>query len=195
MKHTPFWSIALGTLLLQTATSQVRTVETRTSVDSVSGDTTVTKSVVVSASEDITPRTSMLVINPLKFFLFYNLTYFHRLSSGAAVGFGVQVPTLAGIDGVGVNAEVRLYPSGKSLRGFYFAPNFAYNHLTGGSATTSPTSLGVLLGWQWFPGDEFAMGLGLGVDYYFGSVSSGSSDWGRYDGTVPALRFDIGYAW
>jgi len=177
------------------APGQIKTVETRTSVDSTAGDTTVTRSVIVSSSEDITPRTSMLVVNPLKFFLFYNLSYFHRLSSSAAAGIGFQVPTIAGIDGFGVNAELRLHPSGKSLRGFYVAPNVAVNRLSAGDVKTTPTSVGILLGWQWFPGDEFAMGLGLGVDYYMGSVSDEDSDFGKYDGTAPALRFDIGYAW
>src|SRR5512137_156453 len=107
----------------QHAWCQVRTVETRTSVDSVSGDTTVTRSVILSTSEDITPRSSMLVINPLKFFLFYNLSFYHRLAPGTVVGFGIQAPTIKDIDGFGVNAEVRIYPSGKALRGFYVAPN------------------------------------------------------------------------
>ena len=57
----------------------------------------------------------------------------------------------------------------------------------------SITSVGGLVGWQWFPGDEFAIGLGIGVDYYFFSGSDESFD--EYDGFAPALRFDIGYAW
>ncbi len=187
--------VLILTSWLQPATAQVRTVETRTSVDSVAGDTTVTKSVIISTSEDITPRTSMLTVNPLKFFLFYNLAYYHRLSERIAVGFGVQAPTLAGIDGFGLSAEVRVYPSARALRGFYAAPNISYNRLTSGPVSTSPFSAGVLLGWQWFPGEEFAMGLGLGIDYYFGSVSESHNDLGKYNGTAPALRFDIGYAW
>jgi len=181
--------------LCQTTYSQVRTEETRTSTDTTSGQTTVTKSVIVSESEDITPRNGMITINPLKFFLFYNLSYYHRLSSSSAIGFGLQVPTLSGIDGFGVNAEFRAYPSQKSLRGFYVAPNVSFTSLTAGDVKTSPFSLGVLIGWQWFPGDDFAMGLGIGVDYYFGSVSSNKENLGKYNGTAPALRFDIGYAW
>jgi hypothetical protein len=177
------------------AFSQVRTEETRTSVDTVSGESTFTRSVILSHSEDITPRSEMVVINPLKFFLFYNLTYYHILSPHATFGGGFQVPTISGIDGFGVNAEVRLHPSGKAPRGFYVAPNISYNRLSADESESSPFSFGVLLGWQWFPGDEFAMGLGIGVDYYTGSVSNGDEDFGNYDGTAPALRFDIGYAW
>ncbi len=175
--------------------AQERTKETRVTVDSLKGDTTYTKSVIISESEDITPRSSMIVINPLKFFFFYNITYIHKISPTMALGGGIQTPTLSGLDGFGVSAEMRLHPSGKSLRGFYVAPNISYNHLTSGGVESSPFSFGLLVGWQWFPGDEFAMGLGLGVDYYTGSISDQDDDFGRYDGTAPMVRFDIGYAW
>ncbi|HLF13948.1 MAG TPA: hypothetical protein VI932_03540, partial [Bacteroidota bacterium] len=107
--------------------AQVRTKETRVTVDSLKGDTSYTKSVIVSESEDITPRNSMIVINPLKFLLFYNISYFQKVSSTVAVGGGFQSPTLSDFDGYGVSAELRIHPSGKSLRGFYLAPNFSYN--------------------------------------------------------------------
>jgi len=88
-------------------------------------------------------------------------------------------------------------PSGKTLRGFYIAPNISYNTLTAieESGSTSAFSLGALIGWQWFPGDDFAIGLGIGADYYTGSVDDIDNDFGNYSGTVPAVRFDIGYAW
>ena len=112
-----------------------------------------------------------------------------------AIGGGIQTPTIKGLDGFGFNAEVRLYPSGKTLRGFYVAPNISYNKLTTEDAETDPFSMGVLVGWQWFPGDEFAIGLGIGVDYYSGSVREDNGELEKYSGKIPALRFDIGYAW
>lgn len=172
--------------------SQVKTTETRTTTDST-GNQVTTSSVIISKSEDITPRTGMITINPLKFFLFYNLTLYAKVSSQTAVGFGVQSPTLAGIDGFGVNAEFRFYPSGKSPRGFYFAPNFSYLSLKSEHTKITPFSYGALVGWQWFPGDEFAIGLGLGVDYY--NLDTSDDDFHTLKGTVPAVRFDIGYAW
>ena len=41
------------------------------------------------------------------------------------------------------------------------------------------------------------MGLGIGIDRYFLSSSSGDETtiFYPFDGTMPALRFDIGYAW
>lgn len=188
-------TILLSLLIFASCFGQERTDERKWTIDPVTGDTIYSEAVIISQSEDITPRTSMIVINPLKFLLFYNISYFHKINDGTAIGIGVQAPTISGIDGIGINAEVRFYPKGKNLRGFYFAPNISYNHLSIENVSSSPFSVGVLVGWQWFPGDQFAMGLGIGIDYYFGSVSDDDDDFGRYDGTAPALRFDIGYAW
>lgn len=189
--------VAAALVVLSSAHSaaQIRTEETRKTVDPAKGDTVVTESVVITRSEDITPRTNILLVNPLKFFLLYNLTYMHRVSSDVVMGGGIQIPTIAGLDGFGFNAEVRIHPSGKAPRGFYIAPNIGYYRLRVDNYESDPFSIGVLLGWQWFPGDDFAMGLGIGVDYYVGSTTDGNEDLDRYSGSVPALRFDIGYAW
>jgi hypothetical protein len=137
----------------------------------------------------------MIVINPLKFLVFYNISYFQKLNESTAIGVGLQMPTISGVNGFGVNAEARFYPKGNNLRGFYLAPNFSYNNLTeeGDNENVSITSAGGLVGWQWFPGEQFAMGLGIGVDYYF--FSGNSDDFEDYNGFAPALRFDIGFAW
>ena len=190
-----FLILFIISLLIPVSFAQVKTEETKTTVNVNTGDTVLTESVIISTEEDITPRTQMIVVNPLKFLLFYNLSYFHKISDNTVLGGGFQIPTLSGIDGFGINAELRIYPTGKNLKGFYFAPNISYNHLESGGVTTSPFSTGILIGWQWFPGTDFAIGLGIGVDYYFGSVSDDDDDFGSYDGTAPALRFDIGYAW
>lgn len=183
-------------ILLNALTAQVVTEEKKKTVTE-SGDTVYTESTIISISEDITPRNNMIVINPLKFFIFYNLTYFHKISDKVALGAGFQIPTIGGLGGFGVNAEARIYPSGKTLRGFYVAPNISYNHLTvnNDNDRTSAFSIGALIGWQWFPGDDFAIGLGIGVDYYTGTIDENDNDFSNYSGSVPAVRFDIGYAW
>jgi len=191
-----YFIIVLITLFsISATTAQTKTEEKKKTVTVSEGDTVVTESEIISTEEDITPRSEMIVINPLKFFLFYNISYFHKISNHTAFGGGFQIPTLSGLSGYGFNAEVRLYPKGKNLNGFYFAPNISYNHLEAGNVESSPFSAGFLVGWQWFPGTDFAMGLGIGIDYYFGSVSDDNDDFGSYDGTAPLLRFDIGYAW
>jgi len=186
---------ALAVLCTAHLAAQIRTEETRKTVDPAKGDTTITESVVITRSEDITPRRSILLVNPLKFFLLYNLSYMHRVSSDVVVGGGFQIPTIAGIDGFGFNAEVRIHPSAKAPRGFYIAPNIGYYRLRADNFESDPFSIGILLGWQWFPGDDFAIGLGIGADYYTGSTTEDNKNLERYSGSVPAVRFDIGYAW
>ena len=188
-------AVIISIFLSANILGQIKTDETKVEVNKSTGDTLFTESVIISSSEDITPRRNMILINPLKFFLFYNISYFFQASDNAVLGFGIQAPTISEVSGFGVNAELRFYPTGKNLKGFYFAPNISYNHIKINEVSTSPFSIGVLVGWQWFPGDEFAMGLGIGADHYFGNISSKDEDFGSYDGFSPALRFDIGYAW
>ena len=188
-------SLLTSCLLVFSALGQDKTDEKKWTIDPETGDTIYTEAVIISTTEEITPRTSMIVINPLKFLLFYNISYFHKISDHAVIGGGIQMPTLSDLNGFGVNAEVRFHPSGKNLRGFYFAPNISYNNLSSDDSdeSVSITSVGGLIGWQWFPGEQFAMGLGIGVDYYF--FSGDDDDFSDLDGSAPLLRFDIGYAW
>jgi hypothetical protein len=191
------FSLIVGLFLLsslQISLAQEKTVEKRITTDS-QGRKDSTQSVIISKTEDITPNSNMLIINPLKFFLFYNLSYFHKIDNTIVLGGGLQLPTLKGINGFGINAEIRIHPSKKALRGFYIAPNISFNNLTtsGSSSDARVFSIGALVGWQWFPGDEFAMGLGIGIDHYF--LSNSKDAFNSYDGNVPAVRFDIGYAW
>lgn len=191
-------SLLISFALLSAAFGQDKTDEKKWTIDPETGDTIYTESVIISQTEDITPRNSMIIINPLKFLLFYNISYYHKLNDKAAIGGGVQIPTPKDINGFGANAEVRLYPNGNNLRGFYFAPNISYNYLTSSESDNSISifSVGGLIGWQWFPGDQFAIGLGIGVDYYFLSDDvEENNDFEEFSGFAPALRFDIGYAW
>ncbi len=185
----------VGSAILLTAFGQDSTSQRKWTINPETGDTVYTEAVIISQTEDITPRNSMIIINPLKFLLFYNISYFHKINNGLALGIGVQTPTLSHVTGIGINAEVRLYPKGNNLKGFYFAPNVSYNNLSseGSSSSVSISSIGGLLGWQWFPGEQFAIGLGIGIDYYF--FSGNEDSYSKINGTAPALRFDIGYAW
>jgi len=188
-------ALLMGVVMLSSGFGQEKTDEKKWTIDPETGDTIYTESVIISKSEDITPRSDMIIINPLKFLLFYNISYFHKINDGTAIGGGIQIPTISGLNGFGLNAEIRFYPRGNNLKGFYFAPNVSYNNLSSDNsdASISVYSVGGLIGWQWFPGEQFALGLGIGVDYYF--FSGEDDDFSKIKGAAPALRFDIGYAW
>ena len=202
-----FSAVLLFLVLAGNSFAQIKTEGTRTEKDSATGATKTITYTEVKEEEVITPRHNMITVNPLKFILFWNLTYYHSFNSVVAGGIGFQMPTLSHTGGYGFNAEVRFYPSRKALRGFYIAPNVSFNHLTDdyfynidGSTSTLSTdvfSVGVLVGWQWYIGDDFAIGLGIGADHYFSSNNGSDyySLFSSYIGTVPSLRFDIGYGW
>lgn len=188
--------------VVASAQSEEKIEETVITTDST-GNTTTTKVVRIRTTEDISVNQNAIVINPLKFFFFYNIGYVRSVTPNFAAGFSVQTPALPETGGFGFSLEGRFYPSGKHLRGFYIAPNISQNWLTadGSSSTASVFTIGALAGWQWFPGDDFAIGLGIGFDRYMLSESGSDTQqndillFGDYEGTFPALRFDIGYGW
>ena len=79
-------------LMVISVKGQEATEETRVTINPETGDTTFTASLIISETQDITPRNSMLIINPLKFLLFYNLSYFHKVSEQVAMGGGQTAP-------------------------------------------------------------------------------------------------------
>ena len=78
--------------------AQTKTEEKKKTVTTSEGDTVVTESEIISAEEDITPRSDMIVVNPLKFLLFYNISYFHKFSDKAAFGIGSTGTYLVGCE-------------------------------------------------------------------------------------------------
>ena len=79
-------SLLISLAMFLSAFGQDLTGEIRVTVNPETGDTTFTQSVIISQTEDITPRNSMIVINPLKFLLFYNISYFHKISDALEKG-------------------------------------------------------------------------------------------------------------
>ena len=73
------------------------------------------------------------------------------------------------------------------------APKVSFNRFTedDGDEGVTAASLGLRAGWQWFVGRDFSIGFGLGIDHYFFS----GDDFHSFAQTLPALRFNIGYAW
>ncbi len=195
--------------------AQTEVKEHKVEIDSATGKVTTVTATIVKTEEDITPYTDMFNVNPLKFFLAYNLNWMHKLSSNTAAGLGFEFGTPHEVTMWGLLGEFRFYPSKRSMHGFYVAPNISFTqssdvyyyeidnngNYSNGRYTAQTFSAGVLIGWQWFPGTDFSMGLAFGVDDYFPLNSKGN----EYDfnflggiygkGTSPTVRFDLGYAW
>ncbi len=172
--------LLLGAACTQTALGQKRTIEKRTPVDST---TTIVE------TEDITPRHRILIVNPIRFFVLYNLAYYQSVSPGLALGAGLQIPAFDEIDGVIVQAEARFYPGKRGLKGFYLGSNLWIDSVTSDD-NDARVELAVVAGWQWFSGKDFGIGFGLGA-----AVDLTDDDgFELYDGHRPVVRFNIGYA-
>jgi hypothetical protein len=203
--------LTTGTIFAQ-ETKVEETREVRAEKDSA--DAHVVTTHYSRTTEEVTPRREMLTINPIKFFVFYNLQYLRQVLPHVAVGAGFNLPTYHSIKGIGFNAEARWYPGSHALRGGYLAPTISANFLTvtdndysyivdggyynDGIATKSNAiDLGLVLGWQWFWSDDFAIGIGLGFDYPV-SVSPGARSIpfvNTSDAAETVFRLDIGYGW
>ncbi len=172
--------LLLGAASTQTALGQKRTIEKRTPIDST---TTIVE------IEDITPRHRILIVNPIRFFVLYNLAYYQSVSPGLALGAGLQIPAFDEIDGVIVQAEARFYPGKRGLKGFYLGSNLWIDSVTSDD-DDARVELAVIAGWQWFSGKDFGIGFGLGA-----AVDLTDNDgFEFYDGHRPVVRFNIGYA-
>jgi hypothetical protein len=201
--------------------AQIEVQQHKISIDSATGKRTVSNDTIVKTEEEITPYTDMLNVNPLKFLIAYNVNWMHKLSSNTAIGFGAEIGSSLenelGGTSWGFLGEFRFYPSKRSLHGFYVAPNFSFTQSSNvsyyttdasgnfsyGYSTQRMLSIGILAGWQWFPGSDFSMGFAFGIDDYIPLNQISGNQYEDYNllggldgkGTSPTLRFDLGYAW
>jgi hypothetical protein len=211
-------------LLAATASAQTETQEKRTTetqIDST-GDGSVKKVEVVTSvatSRDITPRTNMVLVDPVRFYSYFNVGYQRAVSPVLSVGGSVMVPTqFTNASGAAITAEGRFYPGGTMFRGFHLGGNFTYSGIkheyqqydyeqgtTSTISTDIPSSLGMSLGWQMYPWDDFVLDLSFGADYnlsgpdprnngnYFGGGNLPFLN--SYKGFFPSIHFGVGYAW
>lgn len=200
--------------LTTAASSQTKRVEsttTETKADTANGKVVTNSTVTtVSTSEDITPRRHMISSDPFKFWLFYNMSYYHAITPNIVVGGGFQTPTALAdreISGFGVNLEGRYYIGGKPFRGFHINPTISFNSISyerfdwDASSTErvkdTPFSIGLLMGWHWYPWDEFGTQVAFGADYNInGTTEEDLLGLGSHkEGIVPTGRFTVGYSW
>lgn len=208
------------------ASAQVRSEETVTTTDTT-GRTTTVSVTTISKTEDITPRNDVILLSPIDFLRYYNISYLHSIAPNMAIGGGFRLAHDLTEDfdaplAFGLMLEGRFYPGKKGVKGFYLAPNTAISWLsetymesdwdpqTGrtnwheNKYTGMAFTIGLMSGWQFFPWEEMSMGVGLGFEHNVlitstatATPTDGSSGpFSDFDGkTLPAVRFDIGYAW
>lgn len=193
-----------GTIIQKTSET---IVATSTRIDSTRGKMVTTSSThTVESTEDVTERERMIALNPVKFWTMYNITYYQKITGNIVVGVGIQAPTAMldqNITGLGGTVEIRYYPTGKNLRGFYIAPNISYTRLKSQNSYASdvdPFSVGMLTGWQWFTRDNFGISMAIGADQYL-HPSKSPGEYARtiplisYNGLMPTGRIEFSYGW
>lgn len=87
------------------------------------------------------------------------------------IGRGIQIPTLSDLNGFGENVGPLSCTSGKTYRSFYFGPNGSFKYPSGDNSDVPTPLLSFcgLIGWQWFLGDDLAIGLDIGMNRCVGS--------------------------
>jgi hypothetical protein len=204
----------------QTETQEKRTTETQIDTTADGAVKKVETVTAVAVSRDITPRSNMIMVDPIRFYSLFNIGYQRAISPAFSLGGHVQVPTqFNDATGMAITAEGRYYPGGTIFRGFHLSGDFTYNSIsreyqqydyeTGTTTTTTisaPSSIGMRLGWQMYPWDDFSMELALGADYNLsgpdpkkeGIYSAYGGDipfMNTYRGLFPSFHFTVGYAW
>lgn len=191
--------IALTTALFMLnsiALSQTRR-ESEDIIINEKGDTTRTKTITIYTEEEIAPPQHMLYLDPFSFFINYNIGYMQMVSSKVAFGGALILPAAQDVSGMAIELEGRVYPGGKGLGGFYVAPRFTYSTLRIRPTNDVTVALAGFVGWQWFPANDFGIGLGVGYERFFSRIDDGENNslFGVYGNGRPAIRFDIGYVW
>jgi hypothetical protein len=199
------------TVAASAQTKRVESTTTETMADTAGGKVTTNSTVTtVSTTEDITPRRHMISSDPFKFWVFYNMSYYHAITNNIVVGGGIQTPTALAdreISGFGVNLEGRYYIGGKPFRGFHINPVLSVNSISyerydweaAGNERVhdTPITFGVLMGWHWYPWDEFGTQIAFGADYNISPTSEENllGMGSHKKGIIPTAHFTVGYSW
>lgn len=132
---------------------------------------------------------------------YLNLSYYRSLDSSNALGaYAGYLYHLIGDDritGYGFGVSYRYYPAGRGLARFYYSPTIGIQ-LGDVVDDKRDQAVGVLVsamvGWQWFPEEVFAVGLGVGARAIFGRQQDDPVI-GTAFGATPVITLDLGYGW
>ncbi len=131
---------------------------------------------------------------------FIDVSFYHALTGSDALGvlggliyypFGHESVT-----GWAAALAYRFYPGRRALWRFYVSPMVGYQSasINPDTSASGPMAAAVI-GWQWFPEGNLAVGMGFGTRYAFGGSDSPSAEIRKTFGFRPVLVFDMGYSW
>jgi hypothetical protein len=132
---------------------------------------------------------------------YLNISYYRSFGAhhalGAYIGYLYHPVGDERITGYGYGLSYRFYPAGKSLARFYYSPTIGLQQGEVVKQNRAP-ALGVLLsgivGWQWFPQDKFAVGLGIGGRVILGGRDEDPVLRDAFGGSA-IITLDLGYGW
>ena len=141
------------------------------------------------------PHQQTLTANPFLLLLeWFNAEYERKISGSTTVGVSGSFIRLDGgnDDFFSANAQVRYYPQGAALVGFYVGPRLGYYRVDSfDDDLENALGLGFDIGYNWLLGSErhFAIGLGIGLSRIIGLDS------GDTEATIPTVRLvNLGWA-
>lgn len=134
---------------------------------------------------------------------YLNLSYYHTFgaqhAAGAYVGYLYHPVGDERITGYGLGLAYRYYPAGKALARFYYSPIVGVQRGEVIRAEGRDPAVGILvsgmLGWQWFPEGNFAVGLAFGGRIILGGNDEEDPVIRDAFGASPIITLDLGYGW
>lgn len=133
---------------------------------------------------------------------YLNLSYYRSFgehhAAGAYIGYLYHPVGDERITGYGYGLAYRYYPAGKALARFYYSPIIGLQQGEVVRQDRKPAT-GILVsgmfGWQWFPEERFAVGLGVGGRVILGGADEEDPVIRDAFGASPIITLDLGYGW
>jgi hypothetical protein len=139
---------------------------------------------------------NMISVNPLRYFDFYEASYYRKISCSGIIGMEAMVPSESDISGWGAALEYRHYFFHNAFPGFYLAPRAAYHDLKSEKTKKEKSlfTVAFIAGWQFVFSDTWTLGAGFGIEV-LGKEEEDKPEYDRYSGTAPFLRLELGLLW
>lgn len=160
-------------------------------------------------AQETSTEKNVLKVNTLSLFLgtgsiFYEHGFSDKVSGQLGVGYLGYKAGGTKFSGLFLTPELRLYPKGVAIDGFYIAPYLRYQSLsltvTDAKGTLSSMGGGLAFGRQWITKSGFTMDLFFGGHYSSANVKaeSGASETSfnvnAFKGFKPRIGFALGFA-